>query len=61
LRSARTYEVDGEFAEWRGIYDRKGRLVVAICRNMDMGDSWEWADDRYDESFASQSTTSFIR
>jgi hypothetical protein len=56
LRSGRTYEVDGKIAEWRGIYDRKGRLVVAICHNMDMGDSWEWADDpRYDEKFSSLS------
>ena len=30
---------------WRGIYDDKGRLMVAICHNMDLGDSWEWADD----------------
>lgn len=56
LRSGRTYEVDGYRAEWKGIYDRKGRLVVAICHNMDMGDSWEWADDpRYDEKFSALS------
>jgi hypothetical protein len=29
---------------WRGIYDGKGRLVVAIWFNNDTGDSWEWAD-----------------
>jgi len=56
LRSGRTYESDGYKAEWRGIYDAKGRLVVAICHNMDMGDSWEWADDpRYDEKFSTLS------
>jgi hypothetical protein len=32
-------------ATWRGIYDDKGRLMVAINYNMDMGDAWEHADD----------------
>jgi Domain of unknown function (DUF4159) len=53
LRSGRTYEQDGYDAKWRGIYDDKGRLMVAICHNMDLGDSWEWADyPRYDEKFS---------
>ncbi len=53
LRSGRTYEQDGYEARWRGVYDDKGRLMVAICHNMDLGDSWEWADDpRYDEKFS---------
>jgi hypothetical protein len=53
LRSGRTYENGGVDAHWRGIYDDKGRLMVAICFNMDLGDSWEWADDpRYDEKFS---------
>jgi len=53
LRSGRTYEYDGYNATWRGIYDAKGRLMVAICHNMDLGDAWEYADDpRYDEKFA---------
>jgi len=30
---------------WRGIYDDKKRLMVAINFNMDMGDAWEHADD----------------
>jgi hypothetical protein len=58
LRSGRTYEVDdnGRTAHWRAIYDDKGRIVVAICHNMDMGDSWEWADDpAYDEKFSALS------
>ena len=45
IRSHRTYEFDGYNAEWKGIYDDKGRLVVAICHNMDLGDSWEHADN----------------
>jgi len=54
LRSGRTYEQDGVEARWRGIYDDKGRLVVVICHNMDLGDAWEWSDDpRYPEAWAS--------
>jgi len=45
VRSRRTYEYDGYVPRWRGIYDDKGRLVVAICHNMDLGDSWEHADN----------------
>jgi hypothetical protein len=53
LRSGVTYEFGGTIPHWRGIYDDKGRLMVAICFNMDLGDSWEWADDpRYDEKFS---------
>jgi hypothetical protein len=54
LRRGRTYERDGVDPRWRGIYDDKGRLMVAICHNMDLGDAWEWADHpRYPEPFAS--------
>ncbi len=53
LYTGRTYERDGYEAKWRGIYDDKGRLLVAICHNMDLGDAWEYADEpRYDEKFA---------
>ncbi len=56
LRTGRTYEFDGYQAKWRGIYDGKGRVVVAICHNMDLGDSWEWADDpQYDAKFSAVS------
>jgi hypothetical protein len=30
---------------WRGIHDDAGRLMVVMNFNMDMGDSWEHADD----------------
>jgi hypothetical protein len=53
LRSGRTYEYDGYDPHWRGIYDDRGRLMVAICHDMDLGDSWEWADEpRYLEKFS---------
>ena len=53
IRSGRTYEYDGYEAKWRGIYDDHGRLIVAICHNMDLGDSWEHADNpQYAERFS---------
>jgi hypothetical protein len=53
LYSGRIYEHDGYEARWRGIYDDRGRLMVAICHNMDLGDSWEWADEpQYPERFS---------
>lgn len=54
IYSGRTYERDGVEPRWRAIFDDKGRVQVAICHNMDLGDAWEWADDpRYPEKFAS--------
>jgi hypothetical protein len=48
-----TYEQDGYRPTWRGVYDDKGRVMVAICHNMDLGDSWEHADDpEYPEKFS---------
>jgi len=48
-----TYEQDGFKATWRGIYDDHNRLMVAICHNMDLGDSWEHADNpQYPEKFS---------
>jgi len=53
IRSGRTYEYDGVVPHWRGIYDEKGRLVVAICFDMDLGDSWEHADNpQYPEKYS---------
>src|SRR5579863_6283289 len=45
LYTHQVWENDGYEARWRGIYDDKGRLMVAICHNMDLGDSWEHADN----------------
>ncbi len=55
VRSGRTYEMDenGRPAHWRAIYDDKGRIVAAICHNMDLGDSWEHADNpEYPQEFS---------
>jgi hypothetical protein len=43
----RPYQNDGDTPYWRGIYDDRGRVVVAIVMNSDTGDSWEYADDPY--------------
>jgi hypothetical protein len=51
--SGKTYEYDGFDPKWRAIYDDQGRVMVAICHNMDLGDAWEWSDDpRYPEKWA---------
>lgn len=53
LYSGSTSEKGGVDPKWRGVYDDKGRLLVAICHNMDLGDAWEWADHpQYPERYA---------
>jgi len=47
IGSRRPYQNDGSVPYWRGIYDDRGRLMVAIVMNSDLGDSWEFADDPY--------------
>ena len=37
----------GRGAHWRAIKDDKGRVVVAISHNSDLGDAWEFADAPY--------------
>lgn len=52
--TGRTYEKDGYVPKWRAIRDDRGRIMVAICHNMHLGDAWEWADmPEYPEKFAS--------
>jgi Domain of unknown function (DUF4159) len=55
LETHLTYEKGetGKTPHWRGIYDDYGRVMVAICHNMDLGDSWEHADNpAYPERFS---------
>jgi hypothetical protein len=53
LHSGLPYRNGGADEHWRGIYDEKNRLVVAICFNSDVGDSWEWADEpEYPEHYS---------
>jgi hypothetical protein len=51
-----TYEKGetGKVPHWRCIRDDKGRIMVAICHNMDLGDGWENSDDpKYEERWSS--------
>lgn len=51
-----TYEAGetGKVPHWRCIRDDKGRIMVAICHNMDLGDAWEHSDEaRYLEKWSS--------
>jgi hypothetical protein len=48
-----TYEQDGYEPHVRGIFDEKGRLLVVINWNTDLGDGWEWAEQpRYPLKFS---------
>jgi uncharacterized protein DUF4159 len=50
----RPYTPDSAIPVWRAIRDDKGRIIVAICHNSDVGDAWEWADSpQYPERAAS--------
>jgi Domain of unknown function (DUF4159) len=39
------YKNNGKVPHWLGIYDDKGRVMVAASYNSDIGDSWEWQDN----------------
>lgn len=63
-RAGRYWEGDGVTPFVRGIFNEKGRLVVGIVWNSDLGDAWEWAEqpdypvDR--STFAFQMGVNFI-
>jgi len=53
VSSGITYEKDGYVPKWRAIRDAHGRIMVAICHNMHLGDAWEHADEaEYPEKFS---------
>ncbi|HEY2859817.1 MAG TPA: DUF4159 domain-containing protein [Terracidiphilus sp.] len=53
VNTGRSYEKDGYVAKWRAIRNSHGRIMVAICHNMHLGDAWEWADTpQYPEKFS---------
>lgn len=41
LTGRTTERRDAPFARYYGIYDDKGRMMVVICRDTDLGDGWE--------------------
>ena len=52
-RGGPTWEQDGFVPHCMGIFDERGRLMVVINWNTDLGDAWEWADDpRYPYKFS---------
>lgn len=53
INTGRTYEKDGYVPRWRAIRDSHGRVMVAICANMHLGDAWEHANEgEYPEKFS---------
>ncbi len=53
VETGQTWEKDGRVPHWRAIYDDRGRIMVAMCFNMDLGDSWEHADNpQYPQKFS---------
>ncbi len=48
-----TYQKDGYVPIWRAIRNDHGRIMVAICANMHLGDAWEHSDEaQYPEKFS---------
>jgi hypothetical protein len=59
--SGRPFEQDGFDAHWRGIYDDKGRVMVAICHNMDLGDAVEHSDTpQYPQELSAVAMRTFL-
>jgi hypothetical protein len=53
IKSGVTYEKGGIIPRFRAIRDKKGRIVVVICHNMDLGDAVEHSDNPlYPEKFS---------
>lgn len=47
-------ERGGVIPHWRAVLDGRGRMMIAITFNMDIGDGWEFADEPdYPERFSS--------
>jgi len=61
VQTGRTYENDGYDPKWRAIYDDKGRIMVAIFHNMDLGDSVEHSDNpRYPQKYSAEGIRVFL-
>lgn len=44
IYGGKVYQPEGTMPQWDAIYDDKGRMVVAVNYNTDIGDAWEYAD-----------------
>jgi len=50
LATGLTYERrDAEEPHYRGVFDKKGRMMAVICHNTDLGDGWE--RENWDETY----------
>jgi len=50
LGTGLTYErYDATVPHYRGVWDKKGRLMVVVCHNTDLGDGWE--RENWDETY----------
>jgi len=59
--SGRRWEYGGFEAHWRGIYDDEGRVMVAICHNMDLGDAVEHSDTpEYPQEYSAIAMRTFL-
>ena len=47
MQGGPTWESDGYYPAVKGIFDERGRLMVVINWNTDLGDAWEWAENPY--------------
>jgi Domain of unknown function (DUF4159) len=53
IRGQQRGRSEGAEGHWRAIYDEKGRVMVTMTFNSDVGDSWEWADEpEYPEKYS---------
>lgn len=53
MNNGLTYEKGGITPRFRAVRDASGRIVIAICHNMDLGDAVEHSDNpRYPERFS---------
>ena len=51
----------GTVAHWMGVFDDKARIMVAICFNMDLGDSVEHSDNpSYPQEYSAQGMRTFL-
>ncbi|MCX8036397.1 MAG: DUF4159 domain-containing protein [Candidatus Sumerlaeia bacterium] len=59
LRTGLTYErQDAQTPHFRGVFDKRGRLMAIICHNTDLGDGWErenWDEEYFREFSAKKS------
>ena len=47
MQGGPTWESDGYYPAVKGVFDDRGRLMVLINWNTDLGDAWEWAENPY--------------